>query len=236
MTLGSLFDGISGFPLAASWCGIETKWISEINPYCIQVSKKNFPNAKQHGNIKYIGIQNLEQVDIIAGGFPCKQTSVSAAIHGKRNGLSGVDSGLWTEQLRVYKELLPAWAIVENVAGVQEWEDTIQDGLEGIGYAVSKLEYKACDFGLPHKRKRCFYVGNTNGKRLEIARLTESPEITWVQRLTLAGGDWLQCSPGDGRGINGLPNRMDRIEALGNSVVPFMAYQIFKSIQQFKEL
>ena len=36
MTLGSLFDGIAGFPLAASKAGIVTLWASEIEPFPIR--------------------------------------------------------------------------------------------------------------------------------------------------------------------------------------------------------
>lgn len=38
MTLGSLFDGIAGFPLAAERQGIKTVWISEIEANCIEIA------------------------------------------------------------------------------------------------------------------------------------------------------------------------------------------------------
>ena len=43
-TLGSLFDGISGFPYAWVKCnGIGTVlWSSEIEPFCVAVAKKHF--------------------------------------------------------------------------------------------------------------------------------------------------------------------------------------------------
>ena len=46
MTLGSLFDGIAGFPLAASKAGIETIWASEIEPFPIAVSQFHFPEIQ----------------------------------------------------------------------------------------------------------------------------------------------------------------------------------------------
>ena len=33
LTMGSLFDGIGGFPLAAERYGIKTLWASEIEPF-----------------------------------------------------------------------------------------------------------------------------------------------------------------------------------------------------------
>ena len=44
ITMGSLFDGISGFPLVFSRCGAVPIWASEIEPFCIAVSKKHFGN------------------------------------------------------------------------------------------------------------------------------------------------------------------------------------------------
>ena len=51
MTLGSLFDGIAGFPLAARRQGIKTVWVSEIEPDCIDIAKRHFPEALQLGDI-----------------------------------------------------------------------------------------------------------------------------------------------------------------------------------------
>lgn len=42
MTMGSLFDGISGFPLAFSKAGAIPVWSSEIEEFCIAVAKKHF--------------------------------------------------------------------------------------------------------------------------------------------------------------------------------------------------
>lgn len=41
--------------------------------------------------------------------------------------------------------------------------------------------------------------------------------------------DW-PTEPGVGRVAHGIPNRVDRIKALGNAIVPQVAYQIFKAI------
>lgn len=49
LTLGSLFDGIAGFPLAAGRHGIKTVWTSEIEPNCIDIAGRHFPDAVNLG-------------------------------------------------------------------------------------------------------------------------------------------------------------------------------------------
>ena len=125
--MGSLFDGIGGFPLAASRHGIKTLWASEIEPFPIAVTKLRFPDMIHVGDIAKLNGAALPPVDIIAGGSPCQDLSVAGA----RAGLSGSRSGLFMEQIRVMKEMReadiqrgrsvkhirPRFGIWENVPG-----------------------------------------------------------------------------------------------------------------------
>lgn len=43
ITMGSLFDGIGGFPLAFEHCGGKAVWASEIEEFPIAVTKRHFP-------------------------------------------------------------------------------------------------------------------------------------------------------------------------------------------------
>lgn len=43
VTMGSLFDGVSGFPLVFSECGVKPVWSSEIEEFPMAVAKKHFP-------------------------------------------------------------------------------------------------------------------------------------------------------------------------------------------------
>lgn len=43
VTMGSLFDGIGGFPYVFQKCGATPVWASEIEEFCIAVTKKHFP-------------------------------------------------------------------------------------------------------------------------------------------------------------------------------------------------
>lgn len=46
ITMGSLFDGIGGFPLVFQRCGATPVWASEIEEFCIAVTKKHFPEEE----------------------------------------------------------------------------------------------------------------------------------------------------------------------------------------------
>ena len=72
LTMGSLFDGIGGFPLAAVRSGIEPLWASEIEAFPISVTQKRFPNMVHVGDITQLNGAELPPVDIICGGSPCQ--------------------------------------------------------------------------------------------------------------------------------------------------------------------
>ena len=99
--LGSLFDGIAGFPEAGRRVGITVKWASEIEPFPMKVSAIRFPDMEQLGDITKLNSAELEPVDVITGGSPCQDLSVA----GKRAGLAGNRSGLFMEQIRIVREM-----------------------------------------------------------------------------------------------------------------------------------
>ena len=120
LTLGSLFDGIGGFPLAGRYAGIRPVWASEIEPFPIRVTEKRLPEMKHYGDIHGLHGAKLEPVDVITFGSPCQDVSIA----GRREGLSGGRSGLFFEAIRIIREMreatngeYPRWAVWENVPG-----------------------------------------------------------------------------------------------------------------------
>ena len=120
LTLGSLFDGSGGFPLAGLLAGIRPVWASEIEPFPIRVTTKRLPFVKHLGDINGIYGDEIEPVDIITFGSPCTDMSVA----GKRAGLGGKQSSLFYEAVRIIKEMrcatdgkYPRFIVWENVPG-----------------------------------------------------------------------------------------------------------------------
>lgn len=102
--MGSLFDGIGGFPLAAVHNGVTPIWASEIEDFPISVTKLRFPGMVHVGDITKLDGAKLPPVDILCGGSPCQDLSIA----GQRAGLSGERSGLFVHQVRIAKEMRKA--------------------------------------------------------------------------------------------------------------------------------
>jgi len=128
ITIGSLFDGSGGFPLAAALHGCIPLWASEIEPYPIAVTRSHFPGMKHLGNVLAVHGNEIDPVDIITFGSPCQDMSIA----GKRAGLKHVAvgdeettrSGLFYEAIRIIREMreatngtYPTYAVWENVPG-----------------------------------------------------------------------------------------------------------------------
>ncbi|MFR6328763.1 MAG: DNA cytosine methyltransferase [Eisenbergiella sp.] len=90
LTLGSLFDGIGVFPLAASRFGIRPVWVSEIEKAPVSITKRHFPEMVHLGDITKLDGGKIPPVQVITFGSPCQNLSTMGA----REGLSGSQSGL----------------------------------------------------------------------------------------------------------------------------------------------
>lgn len=229
MTFGSLFAGIGGFDLGFERAGLVCKWQVEIDEFCRRVLAKHWPDVRRHDDVRTFPHSDPGgwSVDVVCGGFPCKQTSTIAAVHGRRAGLAGKDSRLWFEMLRVVRLVRPSWVVVENVGGATAWASTISDGLAGAGYRVPvQCEVSAEALGAPHRRRRVFWITNRDESGSSLARLSDSLQADGEPGRAADGNAWLSSLPGTLRVADGVPggvDRRERIHALGNAVVPAVA-------------
>ena len=79
--LGSLFDGIGVFPLAASRCGIRPVWASEIEKAPISITKRHFPDMAHLGDITKVDGGKIPPVHVITFGSPCQNLSPVSYTH-----------------------------------------------------------------------------------------------------------------------------------------------------------
>lgn len=174
LTLGSLFSGIGGFELGFERTGkIQTIWQVEIDAYCRRVLAKHWPTVQRFADIRECCGHSAENprwryhsefcdkkyrlpyADILCGGFPCQDISNA----GKRAGIGGERSGLWSEYARIIRELRPRYVVVENVAALlgRGMERVLGD-LAACGYDAEWQSIRASDVGAPHRRERIWIV------------------------------------------------------------------------------
>lgn len=252
MRHGSLFSGIGGFDLAAEWMGWENVFHCEWNEFGQKVLKYYWPNAISYGDITKTDFTiHRGQIDILTGGFPCQPYSLA----GKRKGKED-ERHLWPEMLRAIREIQPSWVVGENVPGIVNWSGglvfhEVQTDLEAEGYEIFPVILPACATNAPHKRERTWFIAHTNGKECPINVGECRTEKSRVKSAKIRGTYWSEYCLVIGRvapekwkptrqstprplllrNDDGISNRMDRLTALGNAIVPQIALQLFKAIE-----
>lgn len=194
LTLGSLFDGVGGFPLAAALSGITPVWAAEIDPACVAVTRRHFPDMLHFGDVSEIDGAKIPPVDIITFGSPCQDLSVA----GKRAGLDGARSGLFLEAIRIIYEMreathgvYPAFLVWENVTGAfrirngRDFQTVLGEitktdipmpasgrwanagVVRSSGVCVAWRVLDAQYWGVPQRRKRIYLIGSFGDRSAE---------------------------------------------------------------------
>ena len=249
LQLLDLFSGIGGFSLGLERTGgFETVAFCEIEDFPRRVLAKHWPKVPCYHDIRDLTAARLAAdgiaVDAISGGFPCQDISSA----GKKVGIGGERSGLWSEIVRLIGELRPRVAFLENSSELlsRGLGDVLGD-LAARGYSAEWQCISAASLGAPHGRDRVWIVAYPNHQGKPVSAIndetrglsspcTDLPADSQCGKLPLgrvmerAGRLWqspawdgiwdIENSP-LGMGVDdGLPERMDRLRALGNSVVP----------------
>jgi DNA (cytosine-5)-methyltransferase 1 len=221
------FSGIGGFSLAARWLGgYETVQFVECEPFCRRVLRQHWPNVPISNDICTFKPKK-HSADVIAGGFPCQDISFA----GKQKGINqGTRSGLFYELLRVIRAVEPKYVVLENVAAIRSnGIETVLSELAQAGYDAEWACIRASDVGAIHKRDRWWLVAYSISNRSKRDLQQEVPWQSALQRVeSVRGFADLRNGPALSaprllRGTDGLPNKLDRLHAIGNSVVPHVA-------------
>jgi DNA (cytosine-5)-methyltransferase 1 len=251
-----LFSGIGGFSLGLDRAGgFETVAFCEIEPFPRRVLAKNWPEVPCYDDVTKLTGDILERdgitvIDVITGGFPCQDISVA----GKRAGVGpNTRSGLYSEVIRLIGDLQPKYVIFENVSdllvGPSEqpggWFSRVLCDLAECGYDAEWQNIPASSVGGCHNRERVWIVAYPHSVGLEGLRAFKGIYDSAVPRLPKQR---LQINETDYYGIfgslwsadagrvfgmaNGLPDRMDRLKACGNAVVPQIPELIGRAIMQ----
>lgn len=117
---GSLFSGTAALDMAASEVfDVEPAWFCDIDPAASALLAHHYPGIPNLGDITAVGWDQVEQVWMLTGGFPCTDLSLA----GKQEGLKpGTRSGLWTQFAYAISKLRPEVVLIENVRGLASAE------------------------------------------------------------------------------------------------------------------
>lgn len=257
-----LFSGIGGFSLGLERTGgFETVAFCEIEEFPRKVLAKHWPGVPCYHDVRELTADTLARdgiaVDVITGGFPCQDLSVAGKLSGIQR---GTRSGLFSEIVRLVGDLRPRYIILENVAnllgGPSEqrggWFGYVLGSLAECGYDAEWQNIPASAVGRDQARERVWIIAY----RHQIGRggPGQSPELFddfyrqaegtapapiegWealVGRLRALVESRVRgtCASGSGRGSHGVPDRLDRIAACGNAVVPQIPEMIGRAILQ----
>lgn len=228
----ALFAGAGGGILGGHLLGWKTVCAVEYNAYArsVLLARQNdgtlppFPiwdDVQTFDGKPWRGI-----IDVVSGGFPCQDISVQ----GKRAGINGKRSGMWKHMARIIGEVRPRYAFIENSPElVNSGLDRILCDLASMGFNVEWGIISAAEIGAPHLRNRIWIVANSEGK----SRIYQPDKREKAKRLFNDANPW-EASPWDEanpkicRVDDGIPDRVDRTERLGNAQVPRVAATAWK--------
>lgn len=248
MTHGSLFNGIGGFQLAAQWADIKNVFHCEIDGFCNQIVAKRFPKSIQYGDITTTSFGEWRgKIDFLSGGFPCQPFSKA----GKRNGNSDRRS-LSNHFIRTIDEIRPKCLIGENVPNLLNFSySEICAQMEEIGYIIQGFSIPSSAVGGLSNRDRIWIVGIEKDSFIAycngIGPHREKEYRYWRDQWRIKFRHDEVCKPGPVvsksvrqgtdarvfRDSNGIPDRVDRLRAIGNSIDPRVGYKIFISLKSF---
>ncbi|WP_327007677.1 DNA cytosine methyltransferase [Dactylosporangium sp. NBC_01737] len=108
--IGSLCTGYGGLDLAVEWVlGGRLAWYAETDPHARTVLTHHWPDVPNLGDIRTVDWSVVEPVEILTAGFPCQDISNA----GKRAGITGEHSSVWTAVADAVRHLRPPLVFVE---------------------------------------------------------------------------------------------------------------------------
>lgn len=251
-----LFSGIGGFSLGLERTGgFETVAFCEIEDFPRKVLAKHWPNVPCYRDVRELTAERLaadgiRRIDVITGGFPCQDLSVA----GRRAGIEGSRSGLWSEVVRLVCEIRPRFLLVENVgnllAGPGEhpgrWFGRVLGDLADVGYDAEWDRIPAAAIGAPHLRERVWLMAYPQQEQwvrpifdaddaAETARRNAALRVQDGLRSEVGTevrsipGRWLD-KPRPDRMAYGVSDWPHRLAGCGNAVVPQIPELIGRAI------
>jgi len=154
-----LFCGIGGFHQAMDKLD-RTKCVlsCDIDKFCRENYHLNY-GIEPHPNVKNINPENIEDFDIICGGFPCQAFSNA----GKKKTFNDDRGLLFDEIIRIAKNKKPKFMFLENVKHILKVDNKkvieyIKKSIDDNGYHLQLFQISPHQYGIPQQRERVYFV------------------------------------------------------------------------------
>ena len=162
-TLASFFAGVGGIELGFEETGeFSTVYANEFDKNARITYSENFGKVPlDPRDIREVEAEDVPDVDIITGGFPCQAFSVA----GYRKGFEDERGDLFFDLLRIIKNKNPRVIFIENVKNMVGHDHgntfkVIRESLVINGYHLSWDVLNSSDYGdIPQNRERIYIVG-----------------------------------------------------------------------------
>lgn len=160
--VASLFAGIGGICYGFKQAGADIIWANEIDKDACKTYRHNFSgDYLVEGDIKDVNPDDIPDIDILNGGFPCQAFSVA----GYRKGFDDERGNLFFEITRILEVKRPRAVLLENVKNLEGHDKgntfrVIKEQLELLGYHVHYKVLNTMEYGnVPQNRERIYIVG-----------------------------------------------------------------------------
>lgn len=160
--VASLFAGIGGICYGFTQCGAKIVWANEIDKDACKTYRHNFGDSYLvEGDIKNVDPNDIPDIDILNGGFPCQAFSIA----GYQKGFADERGNLFFEIVRILKVKKPRAILLENVKNLETHDNgntfkVIKTELEQLGYHIHHKVLNTMEYGnVPQNRERIYIVG-----------------------------------------------------------------------------
>ena len=198
-----MFAGIGGFRSGLEAIGgFKCVGYCEIDKYAKQAYEAIYDTGGEmyFADARKIKAEDLPEIDLICGGFPCQSFSIA----GERGGFDDPRGTLFFEIARLAEVKRPKYLFLENVPGLLNHNGgrtfaAILNALDELGYDVTWQVLNSKDYGVAQSRRRVYIVCYCREKCAgEVLSFTQNAEQTLVQVIPGKQGERVYSEEGVG--------------------------------------
>ena len=206
-----LFSGAGGLALGLENAGFECVLLNDFDKWACQTLKQNRPDWNVvHDDIRKLDFKKYRnQIDLVAGGFPCQAFSYA----GNKMGFADARGTLFYEYARAIKEINPPIILAENVRGLLTHENgrtlsSMISVMDELGYTVLEPKLlKAIFYKVPQKRERLIIVGIRKDLNPEVFQFPSPHQEIYTVKDALKKGRLFNRDVPDSHGQKYAPKK-----------------------------